>query len=321
MKDLVSIIIPVYNVEKYLKKCVNSVVKQTYDKLEIILVDDGSADNSGNMCDKLALKDSRIRVFHKTNGGLSDARNFGIKRANGNFITFIDSDDIVAVNLIAHLMKLIKEYDADISICDPVHIFSKIKEEYEFKDPSKIVSLTHTQALNLMFYQKDFLVSAWGKLYKKSFFDKVEFPVGMLFEDIAIMYKLFSKAKRIVYSDAQYYGYYHRENSITTNAFSKKDLDILKICDSLQIFAKEHPELKKSIRCYVINANFRIYLNAPRIQKYENIILKCKNYISDNAYSVIKDRNVRSKLRFAIALFLINKNLLMKIYPKINRWK
>lgn len=321
MKDLVSVVIPVYNVEQYVKNCVNSVIKQTYNKLEIILVDDGSTDSSGKICNELALRDSRIKVLHKVNGGLSDARNFGIKRATGSFITFIDSDDIVSANLIAHLMGIIKEYKADISICNPVHIFSKQGENYQFKNPSKIESLTSTQALNMMFYQKDFLVSAWGKLYKRSFFNNMEFPVGMLFEDIAIMYKLFYRAKRIVYSDAQYYGYCHRENSITTNAFSPRDLDILKICDALLIFANEHPEFEKSVQCYVVNANFRIYLNAPRTQEYEDIIFKCKKYISNNAHSVLKDKNVRNKLKVAITIFLINKKLLMKIYPKINRWK
>lgn len=319
MNKKVSVIIPVYNVEKYLKKCVNSVIKQTYHNLEIILVDDGSTDGSGQLCDRIEKKDTRIKVFHKSNGGLSDARNYGIEHSTGDYITFIDSDDVVSINLISHLLNISEKYNADISICNPTHIFNNVS--LNFEDATKVRLLSSTQALNMMFYQKDFLVSAWGKLYSSNIFNKIKFPVGMIFEDVAIMYKLFYLSNRIVYSNAKYYGYYHRENSITTQDFSENDLDILKICDSLKAFSEKHPETKKSIRCYTVNANFRVYLNAPKIKKYRNVIIKCQRYISDNATNVLKDPNARRKLKMAIFLFLINKSLLMKIYPKINRWK
>lgn len=322
MNELISVIIPVYNVKAYLENCINSVINQTYKKIEIIIVDDGSTDGSSQLCDQLAKKDSRIKVFHKKNGGLSDARNYGIDKAIGNFITFIDSDDVVSENLIAHLFSLSKRNNADISICNPIHIFTnKIQQNYDFQDPTKIRVLTPTQALNLMFYQNDFLVSAWGKLYRKSLFKDIKFPVGMLFEDIAIMYKLFFSSNKLVYSNAKYYGYFHRENSITTQSFSEKDFDILKICKSLDSFSKKHPELKDSIRCYIVNANFRIYLNAPKVDKYKPKILACEHYISCNAKRILKNSNVRKKLKIAIILFLINKKVLIKIYPKINRWK
>lgn len=319
--DLVSVIVPVFNVEKYLSNCINSILNQEYSNLEIILVDDGSTDHSGKLCDSFLSVDSRIKVFHKKNGGLSDARNYGIQYATGNYITFIDSDDIVSNKLIKHLMSLSQKYEADISICNPLHIFNKKTNNYEFKKPQKIEVLDTKQSLNKMFYQKDFLVSAWGKLYKKQLFNNIKFPVGMLFEDIAIMYKLFYNSNVVVYSDAKFYGYYHRENSITTKDFSVKDLDILKICNDLLMFSNKHLEYKKSIRAYTINANLRIYLNAPRNDKYQFYINKCEKYISQNKKQVLKDKNIRKKLRMALILFTLNKTVLKKIYPKINRWK
>ena len=307
--------------KKYLRKCVASVISQTYNNLEIILVDDGSTDGSDELCDQLLKKDSRIVVLHKQNGGLSDARNYGIKYATGNYITFIDSDDIVSQKMIEKLLWLIKEYNADISICDPVHIFSDKDSIYEFTDATGIKILDKEEALNMMFYQKDFLVSAWGKLDKKNLFNRINFPVGMLFEDSAIMYKLFYSSDRIIYTNAKYYGYFHRENSITTKKFSKSDLDILKICRSLINFSKKHPEFQSSIKSYTVNANFRIYLNAPRNNEYGQVIIGCQKYIIENAKDVLLDKKVRKKLKLALVLFFTNRKLLMKIYPKINRWK
>lgn len=321
MKDLISIIVPVYNVESYLERCVDSICNQTYKDLQILLIDDGSTDKSGRICDALERKDKRIEVYHKKNGGLSDARNFGLKHARGKYVTFIDSDDIVSTKMIKKLYELIRQHNSDISICDPIHIFSNDYDQYKFEDSQYIQFLTNTAALNMMFYQKDFLVSAWGKMYKKDLFKDIEFPVGMLFEDSAIMYKLFSLCQSIVYSKAKYYGYVHRENSITTQTFSKRDLDILKICKSLNDFAQMHPELRKSIRCYIVNANFRIYLNAPRVEKYRSVIEKNEKVISKNAIATLRDSNVRKKLKIALILFLINKKVLRKVYPKINRWK
>lgn len=321
MDDLISVIVPVYNVESYLERCVDSIIDQTYKNLEILLIDDGSTDKSGKICDRIAKKDERITVYHKLNGGLSDARNYGIDHAHGKFITFVDSDDIISIKMIEELFRLIKVYNSDISICDPIHIFEKKLERNKFEDATDVKCLSSKNALNMMFYQKDFLVSAWGKLYKRDLFRTIRFPIGMLFEDIAIMYELFSICQNIVYSNAKYYGYIHRENSITTKQFSHKDLDILKICDSLEDFSKSHPYCEKSIRSYIVGANFRIYLNAPRTAEYSSVIIKNKKTISKNAFAVLQDSNVRRKLKIALILFLVNKNLLKKIYPKINRWK
>ena len=163
---MISIIIPVYNVELYLDKCLQSVVNQTYRNIEIILIDDGASDNSGIICDRWQKKDSRIKVIHKTNGGLSSARNVGIEHANGEYLMFIDSDDIVSDELCRILIEMMKNNDADISICNAKHIFDDV---VSFKSTGKLHFYNRNNAICELWYQKSFLPSAWGKLYKENY--------------------------------------------------------------------------------------------------------------------------------------------------------
>ena len=225
MKETISVIIPVYNVEGYLTSCLNSVLRQTYKNLEIILVDDGSTDLSGKICDEYADRDVRIKVLHCENGGLSVARNRGIKASTGKYLTFIDSDDIVAENMIEYLENLLVTYDAKLAICDAQHCYQGKK--YQFEQNEEIIDFDREEAICEMWYQKSFLPSAWGKLYKKELCDEKLFPEKMIYEDIAVMHELFWKAEHVVYGKAKLYGYMHREDSITTKAFHKKNLDIL----------------------------------------------------------------------------------------------
>ena len=188
MNELISIVVPVYNVEKYLGTCVESILKQTYSNIEVILVDDGSTDCSGKMCDHYMGQDERIKVIHKKNGGLSDARNKGIIQAEGEYITFIDSDDVVSSDYVEYLYNILEENDGDIAICNPVHCYPNEKIVFEQETFKRVYKAE--DAIVEMLYQKSFLVAAWGKLYKKDYFEEIEFPKGMLFEDSAVMYKM-----------------------------------------------------------------------------------------------------------------------------------
>ena len=163
--DLISIIIPVYKVEKYLEKCIESVLKQTYTNLQIILVDDGSPDNCGKICDEYAKKDSRIEVIHKINGGLSDARNVGINRANGRYIGFVDSDDYIKEDMYEKLINLIKEYNADVSICNLYDVFDG--KEYVRNKDNGIHEYSRIDILKEILLDKNIQSYAWNKLYKK----------------------------------------------------------------------------------------------------------------------------------------------------------
>lgn len=320
MEDLVSIVVPVYNVVQYLDACMDSVLNQSYHRIEVILVDDGSTDGSGQKCDYYAKIDSRVIVIHKENGGLSDARNRGIALAKGTYIMFVDSDDIVSLNIVSYLYGLCEKYSADISICDPVHCYSMEKISFEEEKQCKVFNAEN--AIIEMLYQKSFLVAAWGKLFRRAYFDDILFPYGMLFEDSAIMYKILKKANRIVYGDAKLYGYLHREGSITTNRFSKRDCDIIKICQQItEDMSNESTRLQAAARSYYTAAAFRIYLNAPRNGKFEEEIDESKQILNENCKIVINDFNIRKKLKLALLLYLYARPIMPIIYKRINRWK
>jgi len=186
MSDLISIIIPVYNVEKYLERCVKSVINQTYKNLEIILVDDGAKDNSGKMCDELSKLDSRIKVIHKENGGLSDARNFGLKIATGDYIGFVDSDDYIADDMYETLYHTIKNNNADISI---VSFYEMYKEKViGVRDSGNLEILSKQEAMKELLIDTKIQSYAWNKLFKKELFNDLKFPTGKNFEDIELLY-------------------------------------------------------------------------------------------------------------------------------------
>jgi glycosyltransferase involved in cell wall biosynthesis len=224
-KDLISIIIPVYNVEKYLKECVDSVRKQTYKNLEIILIDDGSKDNSGKLCDELAKEDNRIKVIHKENGGLSDARNVGIENATGEYIQFIDSDDFVEKDMIEILHNDICQEKADVSMCSL----------YLYKDGEKTTDASYKREIfNKEQVLKEILLDervrsyAWNKMFKKSLFESIRFPKGKVFEDIYTMSPIFQKANKIVFNDIPLYYYRQREGSILHNQTNELRLEYIK---------------------------------------------------------------------------------------------
>lgn len=318
MSELVSVVVPVYNVKLYIKKCIESLLNQTFTELEIIIVDDGSTDESGKICDGFTNIDKRVKVYHKQNGGLSDARNYGLRRISGDWVTFIDSDDFVCDNYIEELYNLAIKSKADISICEPVHVFhgehpkfkkGKIKKEYD-----------SVSAIKTLWYQTSFLPSAWGKLYKSNIFKNIEFKKGIIFEDIDIMHIIFAHAKKIVYTNGRYYAYVHRENSITTQHFTEKDLYILNICEEIREFALDYnPDLIRASKAYSIVGNMRVFLNAP--VGYEDYIEKAEKYIKTNGRAVLHDPEIRAKTRIGLVMFFINKKLLRIIHSKVNRWK
>lgn len=317
-KDLISIIIPIYKVENYLDGCLQSVVNQTYQNIEIILIDDGSPDNCGKLADQWALKDSRIKVIHKPNGGLSDARNVGIDQATGNYLMFIDSDDIVDIHLCEYLLKIIRENQADISIIDALHIFD---QEANYKLSGTVKVLNKTAAIQEMWYQHSFLPSAWGKLYKREIFKEIRFTKGIIFEDIDIMHELFFRAEKIVYSDAQLYGYVHHENSITTNNFAKRDLIILDICNKLITFAFNNDQsLLKAAKAYSVTGALRVYLNAPDSCEFKSGINEAKKILLKYGKDVLHDAMIRRKTKYALILYLYLRPLIKVIYKYVDRW-
>lgn len=213
MSPLVSIIVPIYNVESYLRRCLDSIVNQTYTNLEIILVDDGSPDNCPQICDEYAAKDNRIVVIHRENGGLSDARNVGLDICKGEYISFVDSDDWVNERYIEALFNLTIKVDADIAIGEHEKIYNE--QIYSSRIVEKKQILFPLEAIEVLFQRKylSFILS-WGKLYKKHLFDNVKFPKGRFHEDEFTSFILFYNANKIAYTSEILYYYYQRTDSI-----------------------------------------------------------------------------------------------------------
>ena len=223
--DLISVIVPVYNVERYVNRCVESIMNQTYPELEIILVDDGSTDSSGVLCDTFAEKDARITVIHKKNGGLSDARNTGIDASTGSYIVFADSDDWLDPDMIQLLYNVLKKNNADIAECSYRNVYTDhILEETSCS--AEVVNGDSVTALEGMLDWKYFKPVAWNKLYKRSVIQDIRYPVGRLHEDEFTTYKYYFNAKKVTYVDVSKYNYDRtREDSITGRKFSERNLD------------------------------------------------------------------------------------------------
>ena len=317
--ELISIIVPVYNIEQYIAECLETVRKQTYTDIEVIVVDDGSTDNSGSICDKIAELDNRISVFHKKHEGLSAARNFGIDKSKGEYLVFIDGDDQVEFSLIKHLHSLVKDENAQMGICELTHSYDD--SEIIYKNEKRRRVFNSSEAITEILYQKSFLVSACAKIYPKEFFRDVRFPEGLIFEDAAVMCRILEKAERIAYSDARLYAYIHREGTITTKIFSDKDFDILAISKSIVgHYRTAETCIRKAAYIYFVNSCMRIYLNAPRKERYHKKIAYCENHIKKGGWKCLINPNVRNKLKVALILFSLNRNLLFVVYKRIDRW-
>lgn len=243
MEDLVSVIIPVYNVEKYLNRCVKSIVEQTYKCLEIILVDDGSLDQCPYICDEWSQRDNRVRVLHKSNGGLSDARNAGLSVATGKYIAFVDSDDWVHESYIEQLYAAIKKYNVGIAACDVSLVYDENQQKMISSPSIKVYE--REEALCTLINGKTFRAVVWNKLYNKELLEKERFEIGRYHEDEFFTYRILGKVPKMVFVDAELYYYFQREGSIM-NSISYKHLDYLDAyINRINYFRHDFPILYK----------------------------------------------------------------------------
>ncbi|MBE5821327.1 MAG: glycosyltransferase [Clostridiales bacterium] len=255
MNKLITVIVPVYNVEKYIRNCIESIINQTYSNLEIILVDDGSLDSSPQIIDEYAKKDKRIRVIHKENGGVSSARNAGLKIASGEYITFVDSDDTINSKIYEILYNLIKKYDTEITMCEAIKVYEDeegkiIIPELEENDIQEKV-LNSGEAIKLMIMDGNIGNFACTKLFKKELFNNITFPDGKVYEDAGTTYKVVHNANKIVYTNLKLYNYFYGRIGSITSTFTEK-----KILDSLEAYFEQY--------LFILN-------NYPEIKQYANI--------------------------------------------------
>ena len=247
---LLSIIVPVYNVEQYINRCIKSIVNQTYQNIEIILVDDGSTDSSGDLCDKWAKADNRIVIVHKKNGGLSSARNAGIKIAKGDYLGFVDSDDYIEVDMYHQMIEAVVEHQKDTACCGRMlHIGDK-KLKLEFCS-DRTETFDAQSAIREVLLLNKIDVSACDKIYKKQLFDKVLYPEGRISEDAAVILEILSNSNGVVHIGHPCYHYVFREDSISKSEYNHKKYDAYINCITMSEFIeKEYPCLQKEIKIY-----------------------------------------------------------------------
>ena len=215
MNKKISIIMPIYNTEKYLENSIQSILKQEYKNLEILLINDGSNDNSLKICNKFKEQDNRIIVINKKHTGLSDTRNIGIKKATGDYIGFVDSDDYIDKKMFKKLIEGAEKYQCDIAMCDITETYSQ--NDKEKQQTSEYIKMNKKQAIDQLLYDRNIGNYIVVKLIKKELFKGIEFPVGKLYEDISTTYKLFNRAENIIYIPEEMYHYYQREDSLVNN--------------------------------------------------------------------------------------------------------
>ena len=271
----ISIIVPVYNTEKYLSKCLNSLIKQTYKDIEIIVVNDGSKDKSLEIAKKIAKQDNRIKVFNKENGGLSSARNFGIEKASGEYIGFVDSDDYIKENMFEILYNMIKEANAKIAICGWYLVEDNQIRTCNFK--CKKLVLNDEQAIDMLLNHVSFDNFTWNKLFHRTLFKNVVFPIGEMLEDLSTIYKLIHEAKVIVVDSNPLYYYVLHSNSITSNLYKQVNPDSFKVFENRKnSLLSLYPKLSNKIK--------------------SNYFTASRNYFTISIHSSIRDKKIKKKM-------------------------
>ena len=308
MNDLISVIIPVYNVEKYLKKCIYSVVNQTFQNIEIILVDDGSTDASGDICDDFAKLDRRIKAFHKKNGGLSSARNFGIKKSTGNFLVFVDSDDWISKNMIEDLYNAAKKNDVKI-VCCGRNIVEDGKKCIPIHVP-ECRKFSTEEAVKEILFDSEVGVAAWGKIFHIDTIKDIPFPEGEIHEDVAIMCRVFDKCDSIyAISKAEYYYRIHPSGLSKQDYSVQYDVVLKHVLNNEEYLRKYHPKLRKAAEAAVAHACLDMLIKISKTPNGNVIFEKelkiyCKNLVHRIAkYWTLKRISIKRLVWSLIFLF------------------
>ena len=303
----VSIIVPVYKVEKFLERCVESIIKQTYQNIEIILIDDESPDECPKMCDQYEIKDNRIKVIHKKNGGLSDARNAGLDIASGEYIAFVDSDDWIESDFIETLYMNAEREKADISVVGyqliwedgRIRRFSRDEEYYVFD---------RENAIRELLKQKKFQCMVCQKMYRKQIFETIRFPVGKIYEDVAIGLSTFLKAERVVVSGKVKYNYFQRSDSIVNAKFDKRKLFFLECCNKIIDYSDSQNKLfDLEAHTFYLRALMMFTLQLYQLdeEKYESTVKWLENEIRRCRRFIWKNPSIELKKKIVLSLICV----------------
>lgn len=307
-----SVIVPVYKVEKYIHKCVDSILNQTFTDFELILVDDGSPDKCGEICDEYAKKDARVRVIHKENGGLSDARNFGIDAAKGEIKGFVDSDDIIDASMYGDMIGYMDEHDLDV-VCADTYVVRNDKKKFNPRYNKDMIFEGRNAVKEILDGTLD--NAAWNKIYKRSVIGDVRYPKGQIYEDVATTYKFVFAAKRTGYLCRPFYYYFKRKGSIVASSFnSKSRYDCFKgYKERLEFSIKENLDCVEMCRALAVETALAT-LTAFYANKEDEDSDRYKDVVSFlNVNSAKVKMNLKGKKKFLLWSFS-NCRIIHEIY-------
>ena len=321
MKELISVIVPVYNVEKYLNQCIESLVKQTYQTIEIILVDDGSTDSSGELCKKWASKDTRIQVVHTENRGLSAARNVGIKKAKGEYLYFIDSDDWVECDILEILLKNMKAYSSDLSSCGMKKDYGD--KELEMKQDGKCVKVTQKQMFHEMLCNEYVYGYVWNKLFKMALAEGLWFDEELFSqEDMDFTMRYLIRCKSGVYTESEYYHYRQRNTSMTGEVgYSPRKLSIAEVYKrAITIYSRYCLDDVYIVERNYLKVNINI-IGRMRVSKYRNVQIEknLRNSISQYYKKVLMEKKNSMGTKLNIIITYCFPGIMLKIKQKIKQ--
>lgn len=315
-EDLISIIVPVYNLENYIEKCIKSLINQTYNKIEIILIDDGSTDNSFYIMEKYSKIDKRIHLIHKKNEGVSKARNVGLKVSNGKYLCFVDGDDTVDKNYINFLYKSLKKNNADIAICGHKDIKNG-KVIFETKDLEANVNAE--SAIRMLLETNYFFSTCWAKMFKKQLFEGIYFDENLqIGEDLDVLYKIFYKAESFyINTKEKYYNTLIRDNSASRNGYNpnwKKMINLLE-----NIISSKDSKYYNFIKKYAIKRYMRINFTCIKLiilhedkKNYEEV-----KYFIENIKKYVNKKDYKLNKKEKLILIVANNPILRKLYKNL----
>lgn len=313
-KKKISIILPVYNAEKYLKKCLDSIIEQSYTNFELLVINDGSIDKSQEIIDLYLKKDKRIKKYKIDNHGQSYARNFGLERVSGQYITFIDSDDYYSKNFLKILLNNCIKYDADVSVCNFYKVINEKRIMYCSVE-NKIIEFTDRK-LDVLFEQKYFQTQMWNKLYKAELFKEVRFPENKIYEDLYVNFKIFKSARKIVFDSTPLYNYVYNPTSSLNMEFSIKKMDFLKVCEQIEkelnnenLSTNGISQMRRYL--YICTCNL---LSQQNVQEHKKEFKEMRIFLLRNILKIMLDNY---KLKYKIAAIFLT--FFPNIYIKINK--
>ncbi|WP_225742397.1 glycosyltransferase family 2 protein [Streptococcus sp. Marseille-Q5112] len=310
----ISIVVPVYNIADYLHYAIDSLLKQTYQNFEVILVNDGSTDDSSRLCEDYAREYENIHVFHKENRGLSDARNFGVTKANSDWIFFLDPDDYLEDYTLELIVKIQEIHQADL-ISTKVKATSKYNAYTSYRlqdsDYKDLIPVTKEKALELMLDDKGATVSACAKLYRKCILERVPFPVGKIYEDFYVVAEHLALAERIVISPLETYNYYRREGSIVRSTFTEKRYDFFEaVAKNEEVIKREYiqsPELKQALQVKKLLGGF-VVIGAKADSGLKDFS-KDKELLRVEMSDLLKNNKLSWKLKLKYLIFIFSPKL------------